>query len=62
MRLLPTYLATNLHYRGIQDKTIQVILRHSNVAVTQACSIKSISSDAVEAMMSLEQATSSPGA
>ena len=33
-------LATNLHRLGVPDKTIQAILRHSNVAVTQACHIK----------------------
>ena len=49
-------LATNLHHLGVQDKTIQGLLRHSNVAVTQACYIKSINSDAVEAMLSLEHA------
>jgi len=50
-------LATNLHHLGVPDKTIQAILRHSNVAVTQACYIKTISADAVEAMLSLEHAT-----
>jgi len=33
-------LATNLHQLGVSDKTIQRILRHSNVAVTQNCYIK----------------------
>ena len=28
-------LATNLHRLGVDDKTIQTILRHCNVAVTQ---------------------------
>ena len=50
-------LATNLHHLGVPDKTIQSILRHSNVAVTQACYIKSMSSDAVAAMNSLQHAT-----
>jgi len=50
-------LATNLHRLGVPDKTIQAILRHSNVAVTQACYIKTVGSDAVEAMRSLEHAT-----
>ena len=49
-------LATNLHHLGVSDKTIQAILRHSNVSVTQNCYIKSISSDAVDAMLSLESA------
>jgi integrase len=33
-------LATNLHAMGVDDKTIQRILRHSNVSVTQDCYIK----------------------
>jgi hypothetical protein len=39
-------LATNLHRLGVQDKTIQRILRHSNVGVTQKCYIKTVDSDA----------------
>ena len=35
---------------------IQAILRHSNVAVTQACYIKTAGADAIEAMRSLEDA------
>jgi len=50
-------LATNLHRLGVPDKTIQAILRHSNVAVTQACYIKTIDSETVAAMRSLEHAT-----
>jgi integrase len=50
-------LATNLHRLGVPDKTIQAILRHSNVAVTQACYIKTVAEDAVAAMRSLECAT-----
>jgi integrase len=46
-------LATNL---GVSDKVIQAILRHSNVAVTQACYIKTAGADAIEAMRSLEDA------
>jgi len=34
-------LATNLHDLGVPDKTIQAILRHANVAVTQNSYIKS---------------------
>ena len=49
-------LATNLHRLGVADKVIQAILRHSNVAVTQACYIKTASVDAIEAMRSLEHA------
>ena len=43
-------LATNLHRLGVSDKTIQRILRHSNVAVTQACYIKMVDSEAAAAM------------
>ena len=35
---------------------IQRILRHSNVAVTQACYIKTVSADAKAAMQKLETA------
>jgi integrase len=49
-------LATNLHRLGVADKVIQAILRHSNVAVTQACYIKTATVDAIEAMRSLEYA------
>jgi integrase len=34
-------LATNLHDLGVDDKTIQAILRHSNVKTTQNIYIKS---------------------
>src|SRR5215467_9519172 len=51
-------LATNLHRLGVDDKTIQAILRHSNVAVTHACYIKTVSADAVKAMQQLESAIS----
>lgn len=35
-------LATFLHGRGVDDKTIQAILRHENVAVTQKSYIRTI--------------------
>jgi integrase len=38
---------------GIDDSVIQAILRHSNVAVTQRCYIKTTSQDAVLAMQRL---------
>ena len=41
---------------GVADKVIQAILRHSNVAVTQACYIKTAGANAVEAMRSPEDA------
>jgi integrase len=43
-------LATNLHRLGVPDKTIQAILRHANVAVTQGCYIKTADIDVVQAM------------
>lgn len=43
-------LATFLHVHGVDDKTIQCILRHSSVAVTQACYIKSVPELARKAM------------
>jgi integrase len=49
-------LATNLHRLGVPDLTIQRILRHSNVAVTQACYIKTASEESKAAMQKLETA------
>jgi hypothetical protein len=49
-------LATNLHRLGVPDVTIQRILRHSNVAVTQACYIKTASDESKAAMQKLETA------
>ncbi len=49
-------LATNLHRLGVNDLTIQRILRHSNVAVTQACYIKTVPVEAKAAMQKLETA------
>jgi integrase len=51
-------LATNLHDLGIDDLTIQRIMRHSNVAVTQKCYIKTLPEQVVEAMGKLERAVS----
>ncbi len=48
-------LATNLHELGIQDITIQAILRHSSVAVTQAYYIKALPAASVDAMKRLEK-------
>ena len=50
-------LATNLHSLGVQDKVIQRILRHSNVAVTQACYIKTADADVQRAMEQLSEHT-----
>ena len=51
-------LATNLHRLGVDDKTIQAILRHCNVAVTQNVYIKTVSADSVAAMQQLEKVIS----
>ena len=48
-------LATNLHRLGVPDTTIQRILRQANVAVTQACYIKTADSDAAAAMQQFER-------
>jgi integrase len=47
-------LATNLNRLGIDDKTIQAILRHSNISTTQDMYIKSVPADAIAAMKQLE--------
>lgn len=49
-------LGTNLHDLGIQDKTIQTILRHSNVSVTQGYYIKPRQNAGVDAMKKLSAA------
>jgi integrase len=48
-------LATNLHDLGVDDLTIQCILRHSDVSVTQRCYIKVLPQQGVAAMKKLEQ-------
>jgi integrase len=48
-------LATNLHDLGVDDKTIQAILRHSTVAVTQNSYIKTLSAQSIAAMQQLEK-------
>lgn len=47
-------LATNLYQLGVPDKTIQAILRHSNLSTTMNSYVKSVPADAVAAMRSLE--------
>ena len=47
-------LATNLHRLGVPDKTIQAILRHSNLSTTMNTYVKSVAADALSAMRSLE--------
>lgn len=46
--------ATNLHRLGVQDKIIQRILRHANLATTMNIYVKSVSEDAVAAMLRLQ--------
>jgi integrase len=48
-------LATNLHQLGVSDKIIQRILRHTNVAVTQNCYIKTAGSEVAAAMEQFER-------
>ena len=47
-------LATNLHRLGVPDKTIQSILRHSDLLTTMNAYVKSVPPDAVAAMRALE--------
>lgn len=53
-------LATNLHRLGVDDKTIQVIMRHSSVQTTREIYIKGVSSDAAAAMERLEAVLRQP--
>jgi len=48
-------LATNLHALGVDDKTIQAILRHSNVSLTMNVYVKSVSESQVSAMDTLSE-------
>jgi integrase len=48
-------LATNLHALGVDDKTIQTILRHSNIGITQNIYIKTVSEAQINAMDSLSE-------
>jgi integrase len=54
-------LATNLHDLGVDDKTIQRILRHSDVSVTQKAYIKTIPRQVADAMAQLEEAVRREG-
>jgi integrase len=49
-------LATNLHRLGVNDKTIQAILRHANVMTTMDIYVKTVSADSTAAMNLLETA------
>jgi integrase len=48
-------VATNLHALGVDDKSIQSILRHSNIGITQNIYIKSVSESQVNAMDTLSE-------
>lgn len=48
-------LATNLHALGVDDKTIQAILRHSTIGLTMNVYVKSVSESQVNAMDSLSE-------
>jgi integrase len=43
-------LATNLHAIHVDDKTIQAILRHSNIGLTMNVYVKSVAASGVSAM------------
>jgi integrase len=47
-------VATNLHDAGVNDLTIQRILRHSDVSVTRRAYIKRLPSQAIKAMNTLQ--------
>jgi integrase len=47
-------LASNLHDIGVDDLTIQKMLRHSNVAITQKHYIKTMPEQGIAAMRRLE--------
>jgi integrase len=43
-------LATNRHALGVDDKTIQAILRHTNISLTMNVYVKSVAASGVSAM------------
>jgi integrase len=47
-------LGTNLYRLGVTDKTVQGILRHSDVATTMAYYVKPLAADSVNAMKALD--------
>src|SRR5260370_750271 len=48
-------LATNLHALGVDDKTIQAILRHSNIGITHNIYIKSVNESHINALAALSE-------
>jgi integrase len=55
-------LATNLSGLGVQDQTIQAILRHSNVSTTRDFYIRPVAAKSVAAMRKMEKAFTKSGA
>ena len=49
-------MGTNLYYLGVPDKTIQAILRHSNVSITLGYYVKTAGPDVLAGMNKLEDA------
>ena len=47
-------LATNLHAIGVDDKTIQAILRHSSVGLTMNVYVKTVNQSQIDAMDALD--------
>jgi integrase len=54
-------LATNLHALGVEDLTIQKILRHSDVSITQRYYIKTLPQQSIDAMTKLEESIGEAG-
>ena len=54
-------LATNLHALDVDDKTIQGILRHSDMRLTMNVYVKSVSDSQVDAMAALNEKFSGTG-
>ena len=55
MEGLACFSAWPLHHLGVDDKTIQSILRHEDITNTQNLYVKGISEDARRAMDKLDQ-------
>lgn len=54
-------LGTNLHALGVDDKTIQEILRHSDMRLTMNVYVKSVSDSQVDALSALSEKFSATG-
>jgi len=48
-------LATNLHALGVEDKTIQAILRHSTLALTMNVYVKTVDESQADALDNLSE-------